>query len=52
MKHLRAVNQKAQRIESNAEALKEDIVALQAPRGTESPRSYGMHHHLLSGVGG
>ena len=34
MKHLRAVNQKAQRIESNAEALKEDIVALQAPGGS------------------
>jgi len=33
MKHLRAVNQKAQRIERHAEALKEDIVALQSPGG-------------------
>src|ERR1700684_4152721 len=37
MKHLRAVNQKAQHIERNAEALKEDIVALQAP-GSSGPK--------------
>src|ERR1700733_8760042 len=34
MNHLRAVNQKARRIESNAEAVKDDIVALQAPGGS------------------
>jgi hypothetical protein len=33
MKHLRAVNQKAQRMERHAESLKEDIVALQSPGG-------------------
>jgi hypothetical protein len=33
MKHLRAVNQKARRIETQAAAQQEDIVALQAPGG-------------------
>ncbi len=33
MKHIRAINQKAHRMESHAESLKEDIVALQAPGG-------------------
>jgi len=33
MRHIRAINQKAQRIESQAESLKEDIVALQSPGG-------------------
>src|SRR5260370_28401853 len=31
MKHLRAINKKAHRIESSIEVAKEDIVALQAP---------------------
>ena len=53
MKHLRAVNQKAQRIERNAEALKEDIIALQAAGlvHAEGARPHGMHHHLFPRMG-
>jgi hypothetical protein len=40
MKHLRAINKKALRIESSVEAAKDDIVALQAPGGPAAPKPH------------
>ena len=40
MKHLRAINKKAQRIEDQVDFLKDDAIALQNPAGPQQPRPH------------
>jgi hypothetical protein len=40
MKHIRAVNQKARRIEEHVEQNKDDVVAMQGPQGAAAQRPH------------